>query len=68
VIGTWEYNLLDGSTMRLPGSGWYKLDGTNMEGSGVQPDIVVEISPEDEIAGRDTQLWRAIEEILKELP
>ena len=68
VIGTWEYNLLDGSSMRLPGSGWYKLDGTNMEGSGVQPDIVVEISPEDEIAGRDTQLWRAIEEILKELP
>ncbi len=68
VIGTWQYYLLDGSSMRLPGSGWYKLDGTNMEGTGVRPDIVVEISPEDEIAGRDTQLWRAIEEILKELP
>lgn len=68
VIGTWQYNLLDGSSMRLPGSGWYRLDGTNMEGNGVKPDIVVEISPEDEIAGRDTQLERAIEEILKELP
>ncbi len=68
VIGTWQYYLLDGSSMRLPGSGWFKLDGTNMEGSGVRPDIVVEISPEDEIAGRDTQLLRAIEEILKELP
>lgn len=68
VIGTWEYQLLDGSSMRLPGSGWYKLDGTNMEGGGVRPDIVVEISPADEIAGRDTQLERAVEEILKELP
>ncbi|MCB5247508.1 MAG: hypothetical protein LHW57_05740 [Candidatus Cloacimonetes bacterium] len=68
VIGTWQYNLLDGSSMRLPGSGWYKLDGTNMEGTGVEPDIVIEISPEDEIAGNDTQLRRAVEEILKELP
>ncbi len=68
VIGTWEYDLLDGSSMRLPGSGWYKLDGTNMEGNGVVPDIIVEISPEDEIAGKDTQLLRAIEEILKDIP
>lgn len=67
VIGTWQFNLLDGSSMRLPGSGWYKLDGSNMEGGGVKPDIQVEISPEDEIAGRDTQLLRAIEEIQKEL-
>ncbi len=67
VIGTWEYDLIDGSSMRLPGSGWYRLDGTNMEGNGVLPDIVVELEPEDEIAGRDTQLLRAIEEILKEV-
>ncbi len=68
VIGTWQYRLLDGSSMRMPGSGWYKLDGTNMEGTGVQPDILVEISPEDLISGKDTQLLRAVEEILKELP
>jgi len=68
VIGTWQYRLLDGSSMRMPGSGWYRLDGTNMEGTGVQPDILVEISPEEQIAGHDTQLLRAIEEILKELP
>ncbi len=67
VIGTWEYRLLDGSSMRMPGSGWYKLDGTNMEGSGAMPDIIVENTPEDIIAGRDPQLLRAIEEILKEL-
>ncbi|MGC9362035.1 MAG: S41 family peptidase, partial [Candidatus Syntrophosphaera sp.] len=67
VIGTWQYELLDGSSMRMPGSGWYRLDGTNMEGNGVMPDILVEISPEDKIAGKDTQLLRAIEEILSEI-
>ena len=67
VIGTWEYGLMDGSSMRLPGSGWYRMDGTNMEGNGVVPDILVEISPEDKIAGRDTQLLRAIEEIMKDI-
>jgi tricorn protease len=67
VIGTWEYDLIDGSSMRMPGSGWYKLDGTNMEGSGAMPDIIVENSPEDIIAGRDKQLQRAVEEILEEL-
>lgn len=67
VIGTWEYELIDGSSMRLPGSGWYKLDGTNMEGTGAMPDILVENTPEDIIAGRDPQLLRAIEEIMAEL-
>jgi len=67
VIGTWQYYLLDGSSMRMPGSGWYKLDGTNMEGTGAKPDIVVEKLPEDIINERDPQLERAVSELLKEL-
>jgi C-terminal processing protease CtpA/Prc/Tol biopolymer transport system component len=67
VIGTWEYSLMDGSSMRMPGSGWYKLDGTNMEGTGAMPDIIVEQLPEDTIADRDPQLERAVKELLKEL-
>ncbi|HNQ44444.1 MAG TPA: S41 family peptidase, partial [Candidatus Cloacimonadota bacterium] len=67
VIGTWEYTLVDGSSMRMPGSGWYKLDGTNMEGTGAMPDIVVENDLNDLLAGRDKQLERAVEELLKEL-
>jgi C-terminal processing protease CtpA/Prc len=51
----------------MPGTGWYKLDGTNMEGTGVQPDIVVENLPEDIIAERDPQLIRAVKELMKEL-
>ncbi|HPN41500.1 MAG TPA: S41 family peptidase [Candidatus Cloacimonadota bacterium] len=67
VIGTWEYELIDGSSMRLPGSGWYKMDGTNMEGTGAMPDIIVENTPNDVISDRDPQLLRAIEEIILEL-
>ncbi|MDD4309430.1 MAG: S41 family peptidase, partial [Candidatus Cloacimonetes bacterium] len=67
VIGTWHYYLMDGSSMRMHGTGWYKLDGSNMEGSGAMPDIIVDNSPEDKIARRDPQLERAVKELLKEL-
>lgn len=67
VIGTWHYYLQDGSSMRMPGTGWYKLDGTNMEGTGVMPDIIILNLPEDIIAERDPQLVRAVKELLKEL-
>lgn len=36
-----------------------------MENQGVPPDIEVEQTPLDYIAGRDAQLQRGIEEILK---
>jgi len=44
------------------------MDGTNMEGSGAMPDIIIEHSLNDIVADHDKQLDRAIEEILKELP
>lgn len=67
VIGTWHYYLMDGSSMRMPGTGWFKLDGTNMEGTGAIPDILVDNTPEDRIAGKDNQLIRAVQELLSEL-
>ncbi len=69
VIGTGSYSLIDGSTVRTPGVGVYLADGklTNMENYGVQPDILVSHRPEDELAGRDPQLARAIQELLKKL-
>lgn len=68
VIGTQQYTLLEGSEMRMPVTGWYMLDGTNMEGTGAMPDILIEHSLNDIAADNDKQLSRAIEEILKELP
>ncbi len=69
VIGTGSYSLIDGSTVRTPGVGVYLADAkrTNMEGYGVQPDIFVENSPEDNLAGRDRQVETAVQELLKEI-
>jgi tricorn protease len=38
-----------------------------MEGYGVQPDVLVENSPEDNLAGRDRQLETAVDLLLKQL-
>lgn len=69
VIGTGSYSLIDGSTVRTPGVGVYLADKTrtNMENYGVKPDIFVENSPEDNLAGRDRQIEVAVQELLKEL-
>lgn len=69
VIGTGSYTLIDGSTVRTPGVGVYLADKqqTNMENTGVRPDILVDNTPEDNLAGRDRQLEVAVEELLKQL-
>jgi tricorn protease len=69
VIGTGSYSLIDGSTIRTPAVGVYLNDETrtNMENTGVKPDIFVENTPEDNLAGRDRQLEVAVKELLKDL-
>lgn len=69
VIGTGSYSLIDGSTVRTPGVGVYLADKgqTNMENNGVRPDILVDNTPEETLAGRDRQLEVAVEELLKQL-
>ncbi|MGH9769937.1 MAG: S41 family peptidase, partial [Blastocatellia bacterium] len=69
VIGTGSYSLIDGSTVRTPGVGVYLADPkrTNMENYGVQPDILVENTPEDNLAGRDRQLETAVQELVKQI-
>ena len=70
VIGTGSYSLIDGSTVRTPGVGVYLADQerTNMENHPVPPDIAVENTPEDNLAGKDTQLEVGVQELLKQLP
>ncbi|MBN2461375.1 MAG: PD40 domain-containing protein [Candidatus Cloacimonetes bacterium] len=64
VIGTGHHNFMDGSSMRMPRNGWFREDGTNMEGSGVIPDILVEPTPRQYIQDEDIQLKIAVEELL----
>ena len=65
VIGTGSYTLLDGSTIRTPGSGVWTVTGENMENYGVPPDVFVDNTPTDFFKGRDAQLEKAVE-VLKE--
>jgi C-terminal processing protease CtpA/Prc len=67
IIFTSGVSLVDGSSVRMPSWGCYTLDGKDLEATGVQPDILVVNGFEDKINGRDPQLDRAIEEILKQL-
>jgi tricorn protease len=67
IIFTSGVGLVDGSFVRMPGWGCYSLDGKDLEMSGVQPDILVLNTFDDKLNGRDPQLDRAIEEIMKKL-
>lgn len=44
---------------------WEPKRGWALENSGVAPDIEVQITPEDRLAGRDPQLERAIAELMR---
>ena len=55
--------------MRTPAVGVFLADSkrTNMENYRVQPDMLVDNTPEDNLAGRDRQLEMAVDELLKQL-
>ncbi|MCK6458669.1 MAG: S41 family peptidase [Planctomycetes bacterium] len=67
VIGTNDITLSDGSMFRVPRTGFQSMDGKNLEGLGVPPDIHVEETSEDRLSGRDPQLAKAIEVVLAEI-
>ncbi|MBI5359012.1 MAG: PD40 domain-containing protein [Planctomycetes bacterium] len=67
VIGTNDITLSDGSTFRIPCVGWFGIDGTNLEGFGVKPDIEVRETPYDRASNRDPQLEKAIEVLQEEM-
>ncbi len=54
VIGTTNVPLMDGTTFRIPRTGWRSLTGTSLENYGVPPDVFV-----------DHQLERAYAETMK---
>lgn len=60
--------LLDGGTITAPNLAFWTRDGGwGVENEGVAPDIEVDQTPADVIAGRDPQLEKAIEVIKAEL-
>jgi tricorn protease len=74
VIATGSYTLINGGTIRTPGSLVVTYDptkpnnyGENLENLGVPPDVWVKNSPNDEVKGIDRELRMAIEEAVKML-
>jgi tricorn protease len=59
---------VDGGSAIAPRGGFFARDGKwAVENEGVAPDIDVENTPKEVIAGHDPQLERAIEEAMKQL-
>ncbi len=74
VIATGSYALINGGSIRTPGSLVVTYDperpnnwGINLENYGVAPDVFVENTPDDELSGTDRELQTAIDEVLKML-
>jgi carboxyl-terminal processing protease len=61
VLGSTMFNVGNGYQLYLPIFGWYSPTGTYTEGSGVQPDVPIDIDPDRLAYGEDAQVNKAIE-------
>jgi C-terminal processing protease CtpA/Prc len=61
VLGATNFKVGSGYWLRLPVFGWFTSKGRSLEGNGVDPDILVEISPDALADGQDNQMTRAVE-------
>ena len=63
-----KYHLADGTTTTQPEySFWFNDVEWNVENYGAEPDIYVEISPQDYGKGKDPQLDKAVKLVMKQL-
>lgn len=67
IIYTWNVGLMDGSTFRLPRMKITANDGQNMELNPRPVDIPVMKQQGESYQGRDSQLDRAVAELLKQI-
>ncbi len=69
LVGIYNYPvLMDGGTMTAPRLGIFNKDGKwVVENEGVSPDIEVEMNPKEVIAGKDPQLEKTVEVLMKQL-
>jgi tricorn protease len=69
VIGIWpRHTLVDGSFTSQPEfSFWFTDVGWGVENYGTDPDIAIDIAPQDWVQGKDPQMEKAIRVILEQL-
>jgi C-terminal processing protease CtpA/Prc len=61
VLGAANFRVGGGYWLRLPIFGWFTSKGRSLEGNGVNPDVLVEISPDALADGQDNQMARAVD-------
>jgi carboxyl-terminal processing protease len=61
VLGSTMFNVGSGYTLYLPVFGWFTPGGNHTEGSGVVPDLAIDIDPNSLAEGTDMQLNKALE-------
>lgn len=61
VLGSTMFTVGNGYQLYLPIFGWYSPGGTYTEGSGVQPDVPIDIDPDRLAYGEDAQFNKALE-------
>jgi C-terminal processing protease CtpA/Prc len=66
VLGATNFRVGGGYWLRLPVFGWYTSRGDSIEGKGVAPKTVIDLSPEELSQGIDNQIQRALE-IIRDL-
>ncbi len=62
----WRRELSNGSEIRVTVARWFTPADRAIHGEGLEPDVAVELTVEDDEAGRDPQLDRAVEYLLTE--
>jgi len=60
VLGSTVLNVGGHYKLYLPTYGWYSPDGNYLEGTGVEPDVEVDIDPKELACGHDAQLGTAV--------
>ena len=61
VLGGANFRVGNGYYLRMPIAGWYTWQGTCIEGSGVTPDVLVDVDMALLAKARDMQIEKALE-------
>jgi len=61
------YTLRDGSSLRVTTALWFTPNGRQIHNQGIEPDVVVELSPQEQEQGQDPQLERAVELLVEQI-
>ena len=68
VISTGSTAIMDYGVLRMPFRGWFLLgDGEDMELNGAVPHVIVRNLPQDTAVGRDRQVEKAVQVLLRDV-